>query len=116
MSLLLAAAPTTAPFPVGPGPALDFDPEPDPDTVRMPVIGDRVRYCRGSGHLVGLEGVVVSADDGHDLPLGLRYVLVDDEAWPIAVTVDCLERTGTRQDHSERTRQDRIDRSYRANR
>jgi len=66
--------------------------EPDEDTVIMPVVGDRVHYGRGSGHLVGLDGVVVTDHHGPDLPSGLRYVLFDDEEWPNVVAVGSLDR------------------------
>ncbi|WIE82387.1 hypothetical protein [Curtobacterium sp. MCPF17_021] len=62
------------------------------DTIVMPVIGDRVNYSRGSGHLIGLQGVVVASDDGHALPRGLRSVQLDGEAWPIVVAVAFLDR------------------------
>jgi hypothetical protein len=62
------------------------------DTIVMPVVGDRVHYSRGSGHLIGLQGVVVASDDGHALPRGLRSVQLDGEAWPIVVTVVSLDR------------------------
>ncbi len=70
---------------------LDPDAFPE-DTVVMPVVGDRVFYGHGSGHLVGLEGVVVRDDAEPDLPPGLRYVQFDEEAWPNVVTVTALER------------------------
>jgi len=62
------------------------------DTIVMPVVGDRVHYSRGSGHLIGLQGVVVASDDGYALPRGLRSVQLDGEAWPIVVTVVSLDR------------------------
>ncbi|MDT0232134.1 hypothetical protein [Curtobacterium sp. BRB10] len=62
------------------------------DTIVMPVVGDRVHYSRGSGHLVGLQGVVVASDDGRALPRGLRYVQLDGEAWPIVVAMASLDR------------------------
>ncbi|WP_433929775.1 hypothetical protein [Curtobacterium flaccumfaciens] len=62
------------------------------DTIVMPVVGDRVHYSRGSGHLIGLQGVVVASDDGHALPRGLRSVQLDGEAWPIVVAVVSLDR------------------------
>lgn len=62
------------------------------DTVILPVIGDRVRYSRGSGHLIGLEGSIVTEDDAPDLPLGLRSVLLDGEPWPVVVPVTSLDR------------------------
>ncbi|PYY63332.1 hypothetical protein DEJ30_13870 [Curtobacterium sp. MCPF17_003] len=62
------------------------------DTIVMPVVGDRVHYSRGSGHLIGLQGVVVASDDGRALPRGLRSVQLDDEAWPVVVAVVCLDR------------------------
>ncbi|WIB32076.1 hypothetical protein [Curtobacterium sp. MCSS17_005] len=62
------------------------------DTIVMPVVGDRVHYSRGSGHLIGLQGVVVVSDDGQPLPRGLRYVQLDGEAWPIVVAVAYLDR------------------------
>lgn len=69
-----------------------YDDEPAPDTFIVPIVGDRVRYSRGSGHLVGLEGSVVTDDDGPDLPRGLRSVLLDGEAWPVVVPVMSLDR------------------------
>ncbi|MFJ4296337.1 hypothetical protein [Curtobacterium sp. NPDC089689] len=71
--------------------ALGSGHEPD-DTIIVPVAGDRVRYSRGTGDLVGLEGSVVTADDAPDLPLGLRCVLLDDEPWPVVVPVTSLDR------------------------
>ena len=62
------------------------------DTIVMPVVGDRVNYSRGSGHLIGLQGIVVASDDGHALPRGLRSVQLDGEAWPIVVAVVSLDR------------------------
>lgn len=62
------------------------------DTVILPVVGDRVRYSRGSGHLVGLEGSVVTEGEVPDLPLGLRSVLLDGEPWPVVVPVMSLDR------------------------
>lgn len=62
------------------------------DTVILPVVGDRVFYGHGSGHLVGLEGVVVRNDDEPDLPPGLRSVQFDGEAWPNVVVVTALQR------------------------
>jgi len=62
------------------------------DTIVMPVVGDRVHYSRGSGHLIGLQGVVVASDEGEALPRGLRSVQLDGEAWPIVVTVVSLDR------------------------
>ncbi|MBT1671550.1 MULTISPECIES: hypothetical protein [unclassified Curtobacterium] len=62
------------------------------DTILMPVVGDRVHYSRGSGHLIGLQGVVVVSDDGQPLPRGLRSVQLDGEAWPIVVAVASLDR------------------------
>lgn len=62
------------------------------DTIVMPVVGDRVHYSRGSGHLIGLQGVVVASDDGRALPRGLRSVQLDGEAWPIVVAVASLDR------------------------
>jgi hypothetical protein len=68
--------------------------EPEADTVILPVVGDRVHYASGSGHLVGLQGVVVTDDHGPDLPSGLRYVLFDGEEWPKVVAVGALDRIG----------------------
>jgi hypothetical protein len=62
------------------------------DTIVMPVVGDPVHYSRGSGHLIGLQGVVVASDDGRALPRGLRSVQLDGEAWPIVVAVASLDR------------------------
>ncbi|WP_146245120.1 hypothetical protein [Curtobacterium sp. MCLR17_045] len=62
------------------------------DTIIMPVVGDRVHYSRGSGHLIGLQGVVVESEDRQALPRGLRSVQLDGEAWPIVVTVVSLDR------------------------
>ncbi|SDR03445.1 hypothetical protein SAMN02800687_3400 [Curtobacterium sp. UNCCL20] len=62
------------------------------DTIIIPVVGDRVHYSRGSGYLVGLQGVVVVSDDGEALPSGLRYVQFDDEEWPTVVAVMGLDR------------------------
>jgi hypothetical protein len=70
---------------------LDPDAFPE-DTVLVPVVGDRVFYGGGSGHLVGLEGVVVRVDEEPDLPSGLRYVQFDGEAWPNVVAVTALQR------------------------
>lgn len=71
--------------------ALGSGHEPD-DTIIVPVAGDRVRYSRGTGDLVGLEGSVVTADDAPDLPLGLQSVLLDGEPWPVVVPVTSLDR------------------------
>jgi hypothetical protein len=69
------------------------DPELPDDTITMPVVGDRVLYSRGSGYLVGLQGVVVAADDDERaLPPGLRAVQFDGEEWPTVVTVTALDR------------------------
>lgn len=69
------------------------DPEFPDDTITMPVVGDRVLYSRGSGHLVGLQGVVVAVDDDdRALPPGLRSVQFDDEEWPTVVVVTALDR------------------------
>lgn len=66
------------------------------DTITMPVVGDRVLYSRGSGYLIGLQGVVVTADSRPAPLSGLRYVHFDDEAWPSVVAVTSLDRlTGT---------------------
>jgi len=62
------------------------------DTIITPVVGDRVHYSRGSGYLIGLQGVVVASDDGEALPSGLRYVQFDDEEWPTVVAVTGLDR------------------------
>jgi len=62
------------------------------DTIIMPVVGDRVHYSRGSGYLIGLQGVVVASDDGEALPSGLRSVQFDDEEWPTVVAVMGLDR------------------------
>lgn len=71
---------------------LDDEEFPD-DTITMPVVGDRVLYSRGSGYLVGLQGVVVAADDDdRALPPGLRSVQFDGEEWPTVVTVTALDR------------------------
>jgi hypothetical protein len=72
----------------------DID-EPEADTVILPVVGDRVHYASGSGHLVGLQGVIVTDEHGPDLPSGLRYVLFDGEEWPKVVAVDGLDRIGS---------------------
>lgn len=69
----------------------DID-EPEADTVILPVVGDRVHYASGSGHLVGLQGVIVTDEHGPDLPSGLRYVLFDGEEWPKVVAVGALDR------------------------
>lgn len=69
----------------------DID-EPEADTFILPVVGDRVHYASGSGHLVGLQGVIVTDDHGPDLPSGLRYVLFDGEEWPKVVAVGGLDR------------------------
>lgn len=61
------------------------------DTIIMPVVGDLVHYSRGTGYLVGLQGVVVAFDDGQ-LPPGLRYVQFEDEEWPKVVAVAGLDR------------------------
>ncbi|WIB79076.1 hypothetical protein DEJ28_08235 [Curtobacterium sp. MCPF17_002] len=62
------------------------------DTIIMPIVGDCVHYCRGSGYLVGLEGVVVASDDGQALPPGLRFVQFEGEEWPTVVAVAGLDR------------------------
>ncbi|GAA3343025.1 hypothetical protein GCM10017714_33920 [Curtobacterium pusillum] len=62
------------------------------DTIIMPVVGDDVHYSRGSGYLIGLQGVVVASDDGQALPSGLRYVQFDGEEWPKVVAVTGLDR------------------------
>ncbi|MBF4616462.1 hypothetical protein, partial [Curtobacterium sp. VKM Ac-1376] len=62
------------------------------DTIIMPVVDDRVHYSRGSGYLIGLQGVVVASDDGQALPSGLRYVQFDGEDWPTVVAVAGLDR------------------------
>ncbi|MBA8990989.1 hypothetical protein FHW23_002254 [Curtobacterium pusillum] len=62
------------------------------DTIIMPIVGDYVHYSRGSGYLIGLQGVVVASDDGQALPSGLRYVQFDGEEWPKVVAVAGLDR------------------------
>jgi hypothetical protein len=71
---------------------VDLDLDLEMDTAIMPVVGDQVHYSRGSGYLIGLQGVVVTDDHEPDLPPGLRYVLFDGEDWPNVVGVGNLDR------------------------
>lgn len=89
-------APDSVPASVAIDADVDLDLDLEMDTVIMPVVGDQVHYSRGSGYLIGLQGVVVTADSRPAPLSGLRYVHFDDEAWPSVVAVTSLDRlTGT---------------------